>query len=116
MTLLKFVQWYKTPKRAGQDITRRKKAVVVIVRPICSPDPAGSNYEQYCRQKLMLHQPFRQVDELLGSSDNYSDAYTLYLQTGRVPPSLADDIRRLEAAGRNHQDNNVSEVSFIRLY
>ena len=110
MTLLEFVQTYRTPKRAGDDLTRRKKEVVVIPRPFCSPDPKGPKYEQYCRQKLMLHQPFRQLDELLGNSDSHSTAYSRFLQSSSVPPSLADDIYRLEAAGRENSGNNNEEV------
>ena len=109
MTLLEFVSSYKTPKRAGDDPILRVKKVVVIVRPFCSPDPRGPNYEQYCRQKLMLFQPFRQLEELLGTSDTHSAAYSLFLQTGAVPPSLAEDIQRLEAAGRETPSNNHGE-------
>lgn len=111
MTLLEFVRSYRIPKRAGDDITCRRKEVVVVVRPFCSPDPKGHNYEQYCRQKLMLYQPFRQLEELLGTSDTHSAAYSLFLQNGEVPPSLADDIHRLEAAGTN--DNANVEVSLL---
>ncbi len=57
----------------------------------------------------MLHQPFRQVDELLGMSDMHSAAYSLFLRSGTVPPSLADDIQRLEAARRGSDDNNHAE-------
>ena len=69
--------------------------VVVIVRRYCSPDPEGPKYEQYCRQKLMIHQSFRQVDELLGACDKHSSAYHQFLRCGKVPPSLADDIHRI---------------------
>ena len=84
----------------------------MIIRPYIFPDPQGPNYEQYCRQKLMLHQPFRQHEELLGGCDTHSEAYSTFLQSGTVSPSLADDIHRLESAGReNPRDNADDEVS-----
>ena len=52
LTILQFVERYRIPKRIGDNLVRRKKEVVVIVRPYCSPDPEGPKYEQYCRQKL----------------------------------------------------------------
>ena len=71
LTLLQFVQRYKIPKRVGDELVCRRKEVVVISRPYCSPDPSGPKYEQYCRQKLMMHQPFRQLEQLLGKFDNH---------------------------------------------
>ena len=68
---------------------------MVIVRPYFSPDPSGPKYEEYCRQKLMLHIPFRR-EELLGDSDSYAAAYAIFLQSGNVPPSLEEDIHQLE--------------------
>ena len=68
LSLLEFVQKFRMPKCIGVAPIRRKKEIVVIVIPYCSPDPQGPKYEQYCRQKLMLHQPFRHLDELLGVS------------------------------------------------
>ena len=109
LTLLEFVQRYRMPKSVGSDPVSRKKEVVVIVIPFCSPDPQGPNYERYCRQKLMLHQPFRHLDELLGGSETHSQAYSAFLQSSTVPPSLADDIHRLEAAQRvDREDNEVN--------
>ena len=88
MTLLEFAQSYRTPKNAsGEGPVCRKKKVIVITRPCCSPDPLGPNYEQYCRQKLMLYRSFRRLDELLGSADTHSAAYTVFLLSGAVPPS-----------------------------
>ena len=57
ITLLQYVQKYRVPKKAGELPVCRTKEVVVIPRPYCNPDPNGPNYEQYCRQKLMLHTP-----------------------------------------------------------
>ncbi len=65
LTLLEFVRKYKVKKNVGLPVVQRTIEVVVIPRPYCPPDPDGPHYEQYCRQKLMLHKPFRQIDNLL---------------------------------------------------
>ena len=49
LTLSEFVQKYKLPKKKGDALIPRKKDVVIIARPYCSPDPPGPHYEQYCR-------------------------------------------------------------------
>ena len=60
MTLLHYVQQFAMPKQLGSNPFRRRKAVVVIVRPYFSRDPSGPNYEEHCRQKLIRpHQPRR---------------------------------------------------------
>ena len=88
LSLLEFVQKFRMPKCIGVAPIRRKKEIVVIVIPYCSPDPQGPKYEQYCRQKLMLHQPFRHLDELLGDSETHSESYTAFLQSSTVPHPL----------------------------
>ena len=108
LTLSEFVQKYKLPKKKGDALIPRKKDVVVIARPYCSPDPSGPHYEQYCRQKLMWYQPFRRLDDLLKGCDNHSDAYAAFLRSDNVPTSLADDIQLLEIA----QKNSNNEVRF----
>ena len=113
LTLLQFVQRYRIPKRVDDDLVRRTKDVVVIPRPYCSPDPSGPNYEQYCRQKLMMHQPFRQLEDLQAGCDSYAGAYSIFLQSGASPPSLADDIYRLQAMERENRDLNAEEVRYI---
>ena len=81
--------------------------MVAIVRPYCSPDPEGPKYEQYCRQKHMIYQPFCQVDELLGARDKHSSAYHQFLRCGKVPPSLADDIHQLELEERGSHGTDM---------
>ena len=92
------------PKTLGCEPARRSKRVVVIPRPYCSPDPAGPQYEQYCRQSLMQHKSFRQFNDL-ADSESYVDAYAAFLQSGLVPPCLEDDIHRLQ----QQQQQQVSE-------
>ncbi len=96
LPFLLFVQQYRMPKEEGAQPLRRSKAVVVIVRPHYPPDPDGPHFEKYCRQKLMLHKPFRNEQQLLTGVTSYTAAYTEYLQSVNVPPSLQDDVHRLE--------------------
>ena len=110
MKLLHFAQQHTMPKELGSDPSRRRKDVVVIVHPYFSPEPNGPNYEQYCRQKLMLYKPFRREEELLGEADTYADAYSTFLQCDDVPPSLADDIHRLEQQSQSSSGDDNAEV------
>ena len=88
----------------------------MIVIPFCSPDPQGPKYERYCRQKLMLHQPFRHLDELVGGLETHSQAYSAFLQSSTVAPSLADDIHRLEAAQRVDREDNEVNAFVAQIY
>ncbi len=64
----------------------------------------------------MMHQPFRHLDELLGVSESHAQAYSAFLRSSIVHPSLADDIHRLEAAERENRDaENVEEVKLQTL-
>ena len=110
MKLLQFARQYTMPKELGSDPSRRRKDVVVIVRPYFSPEPNSPNYEQYCRQRLMLYKPFRQEQELLGEVDTYAVAYAAFLQSDNVPPSLEDDIHRLEQQNQHPSDDESAEV------
>ena len=112
LTLLQFIQRFKTPKKIGDNIICRQKEVIVIPRPYCSPDPSGPKYEQYCRQKLMLHQPFRQLDELFGMSDTYAAAYSNFIQSGNAPKSLAEAIYDLEMQEKENRDAEVSIILY----
>ena len=69
MTLLHFAQHYSMPKNVGEEPVARKKMVVVRVWPYCSPDTSGPQYEQYCQQKLMLHRPFQDYQQLKAGCD-----------------------------------------------
>ena len=103
------------PKTVGEALIPRRKEVVVIPRPYVSPDPEGPKYEQYCKQKLMMHLPFRQLEDLLGECDTYAAAYTLYLLSGNAPPSLADDIHCLETAERERRQRSTNVEDEVRL-
>ena len=110
LSLLEFVEWYKIPKKKGVAFILRKKEVLVIPRPYCSPDPDGLQCEQYCRQKLMLHQLFRQLEDLLAGYQSHEDAYAAFLKSEKAPISLADDIQQLEMAQKEKCVNDDNEV------
>ena len=109
MTLLEFARQYSMPKTMGSEPTRRSKRVIIILRPYCSPDPAGPQYEQYCRQSLMQHKRFRQFGDL-ADSESYVDAYAAFLQSGLVPPCLEDDIHRLQQQQQVSEEPSHTEV------
>ena len=109
LTLLD-VEQYKIPKKKGVAFVPRKKEVLVIPRPYSSPDPDGPQYEQYCRQKLNLHQPFRQLEDLLAGYQSHEDAYAAFLKSEKAPISLADDIQQLEMAQKKKCVNDDNEV------
>ena len=69
ITLLHVVQQYSMPKELRSEPSRKRKNVVIIVRPYCLPDPSGPKYEQYCQQKLMLYKLFRRQEDLLAGRD-----------------------------------------------
>ena len=102
MTLLSFTRYYSMPKDLST-APKRQKMKIVSVQPYC---PNGTKYEQYCQQKLMLHVPFRHVDQLKGSCETFTEAYTIFLQSGNVPPSLQDDIRRLNEQHHLEEEDN----------
>ena len=66
------------PHQGGEPKPRNKK-VVVIVRPHIhvhvSPDLDGPNYEEYYKQRLMLHKSFRNETELLNGYESFTEAY-----------------------------------------
>ena len=113
ITLLEFARQYTMPKTLGSEPTRRNKQVIVIPRPYCSPDPTGPKYEQYCRQSLMQHKPFRQLSDLLGESETYAAAYAVFLQSGSVPPSLHDDIHSLEQETRQPTEDTTEVCRYV---
>ena len=115
MPLLHFVQHYTMPKETSTEPSKRRKKVVVIVRPYCSPDPQGPKYEQYYQQKLMLHVPFRHQSELLDNHTTFTAAYADFFQSGSIPSSLEDDIHRLQQLSQQPSQDQDSEVSWIAV-
>lgn len=109
ITLLEFARQYTMPRPPNTEPKRRTKKVVVIPRPYCSPDPDGPNYEQYCRQSLMQHKSFQEVNELNAGHDTFAEAFAIFLQSGDIPRSLEADIFRLQQQ-QNETPQDESEV------
>ena len=84
MTLLSFAKGYCMPKEPSAEPSSRRKEVIVVVRPYYPPDHDGPNYENYCRQKLMLYISFRKNSDILGEHDTYSSAYASFLISSNV--------------------------------
>ena len=117
ITLLEFAQQFTMPKELGAEPNRRSKKVVVIARPYCSPDPAGPKYEQYCRQSLMQHKAFRHFSELLAGHNTYAEAYAEFLQTGNIPPTLEEDIFRLQQLEASQETTQIEvNLYFITVH
>lgn len=115
ITPLHFAQQYTMPRELNAEPKQRSKQVVVIARPYWSPDPDGPNYEHYCRQSLMQHKSFRQMSELLAGCETYAEAYAVFLQSGNVPPSLENDIFRLQQQADQLSEDSHSEVCHTSL-
>ena len=108
MTLMEFTQNYIMPKDVNLPPKRRNKKVIVIARPYCSPDPEGPNYEQFCRQYLMQHKSFRQINELVDGFQNYTEAYDTFLQSSNIPQSLENDIFQQNSYEQQQQEQQVN--------
>ena len=63
----------------------------------------------------MLHVPFRSVDQLKGACERFSEAYSIFLSSANVPPSLEDDIRRLTEQHMEQEEQDANEVRNISL-
>ena len=63
----------------------------------------------------MLHIPFHHIDQLKGSSDTFAEAYAIFLQSGNVPPSLEDDIRRLSEHQLEQDGDDTNKVYYILI-
>jgi len=96
LTLYEFARNYSMPTESSSQPTHRRKSVILIVRPYYPPDKDGPNYEDYCRQKLMLHVCFRHLSDLLQGHHTYAEVYASFLRSTNVPSCLDDDVYRLE--------------------
>ena len=108
MTLMEFTQNYIMPKDVNLPPKRRNKKVITIARPYCSPDPEGPNYEQFCRQYLMQHKSFRQINELVDGLQNYTEAYDTFLQSNNIPQSLENDIFQQNSYEQLQEEQQVN--------
>ena len=106
MNLLKFVQEYHIPRLTTTAISKRHKIAVVIVRPYIPPDPNGLHFEIYCKHKMMLHIPFRDIHSLKDTHELFASAYVQYLTSERIPSCLEDDVQRVLQTTQDEDDDN----------
>ena len=59
----------------------------------------------------MLYNHFHQQEEFLGEADIYAAAYAIFLQPDNIPPSLEDDIHRLEQQSQHPSDNSAKNAT-----
>lgn len=59
----------------------------------------------------MLHKSFHAIEELQGDCISYAAAYAIFLQSGSIPPSLEDDIHRLEQQNQHSDEDNPQKQS-----
>ena len=59
----------------------------------------------------MLYNHFHQQEEFLGEADIYVAAYAIFLQPDDSPPSLEDDIHRLEQQNQHPSDNSAKNAT-----
>jgi len=65
----------------------------------------------------MLHIPFQHINQLEGTSEKFSDAFLIFLQSVNVPSSLEDDIRRLSDNHIEQDENEVLNIlTFLNFY
>ena len=84
------------PNAIGVASTWRKKEIVVIVIPYCSPDPQGPKYEQYCRHAYIKAHAASAISTSQRAFGRLTQRYTHKLTESTFPLSstvLGDDIR-----------------------
>ena len=59
----------------------------------------------------MLYNHFHQQEEFLGEANIYAAAYAIFLQPDNIPPSLEDDIHRLEQQNQHPSDNSAKNAT-----
>ena len=103
-----FKKHYRTRRnsRGGErDAVRRKELIVRVVPRLvaCPSDP--EKHIRFCRQQLVLHKPFRQVEQLTAGYADAIDAYNAWIQSQESSESDAD----IEAEVANYQHDSEDE-------
>ena len=77
--------------------------------PYLHPDPESEHYQDYCKYKLMLHVPFRSVNELKMDFDSWSEASNLEDMTSELigknqPKPKSDSAEDEDSQASNHDE------------
>ena len=54
-----------------------------------------------------MYKPFRRQEQLLAGSDTYAAAYSIFLRSSNIPPSLEDDIYRLQQQSQQPAEDDT---------
>ena len=103
-----FKKHYRTRRnsRGGErDAVRRKELIVRVVPRLvaCPSDP--ERHIRFCRQQLVLHKAFRQVEQLTAGYADAIDAYNAWIQSQESSEPDAD----IEAEAANYQRDSEDE-------
>ena len=95
-----FKKHYRTRRGSRSDeydAVRRKELIIRVIPRLtaCPSDP--DRHIRFCQQQLMLHKPFRNVDELTEGFADAIEAYNAWIRSREA--SVAD----IEAEVANHQ-------------
>ena len=119
LSLLQFASEYIEYKG---ELKKRSTPVIVRAFPFYSSDPAGDNYNLYCKYQLIKHQPWvGQPCNAWGGGDGtpsqWIEEYHSFLQTDTAVqgiPYLNDEIRRsqqrLEEADSEDEPEHPEEI------
>ena len=58
----------------------------------------------------MQHVTFHQPEELLGEHDTYTAAYATFLHSANVPPSLEEDVFRLDQQSQQSAQDDTEVI------
>jgi ATP-dependent DNA helicase PIF1 len=90
---------------------RRKEKTDVLLRvfPRFSPDPQGDSYEDFCRTKVILHHPFRDLNAIRESEEqSWSEFYAKCHADGHEDPK--DTLRCWEGEHREQEATEDEEL------
>ncbi|KAF5331234.1 hypothetical protein D9611_013064 [Ephemerocybe angulata] len=87
---------------------REKKEVILRVFPRYSPNPESPQYENYCRTKVVLHHPFRQLSDLRTDENQpWAQVFARCRVEGHVHPK--DTLRCWEHENRELEEEEDDE-------
>ena len=93
----------------GNEWRRRREKTTVILRtyPRLSPNPDHPDYEQYCRIKVLLHHPFRNLDDLTKREDGTEHSFAEVFADCQVHHHHPrDTLRNLAPEAQNDEDED----------
>ena len=97
--------WRKSEWRKRKE----KTEVVLRVYPRFSPNPEDDHYEDFCRTKILLHHPLRDLASIRENEDqSWSEIYAQCRASGHEHPR--DKLRCWEEENREEDEEDEEEV------